>query len=96
LERRFSKAKGGEAQSNGDQHSYSGHDTSYVSADTTAYQSNFIAADMGQYVQAGVGGNGGNGAKAEGGNVYTDPTIANLDNVLNDSQHNPVPEYMHG
>jgi hypothetical protein len=92
----LSKAKGGDAESNGSQWSSSGHDTSIVSADTTAYQSNFIAADMGQYVEAGNGGYGGNGNKAEGGDVYTDPTIANLDNVLNDSQHNPVPEYMHG
>ena len=38
----------------------SGHDTSNVYANTTAYQTNFLAADMSQNVAAGIGGNGGN------------------------------------
>lgn len=65
----YSKAYSGNAESNGDQHNYSGHDTSYVSADTTAYQSNWLAADMSQNVEAGVGGNGGDYNYAAGGDV---------------------------
>lgn len=59
----------GSANSNGDQHNDSGHDTSAVSADTTAYQTNFLAADMSQTVMAGIGGDGGDGNFAVGGNV---------------------------
>ena len=59
----------GSANSNGDQHNYSGHDTSHVSADTTAYQTNWLAADMSQNVAAGIGGNGGDGNYAVGGDV---------------------------
>lgn len=66
---KYSSANGGNAESNGDQHNYSGHDTSNVSADTTAYQSNFLAADMSQHVAAGIGGNGGDDNYAVGGNV---------------------------
>jgi hypothetical protein len=65
-----SKADGGIAESNGSQHNYSGHDTSNVSADTTAYQSNFLAADMSQSVVAGIGGNGGDDNYAIGGDVH--------------------------
>lgn len=67
---KYSTANGGNAESNGDQHNYSGHDTSNVSADTTAYQTNFLAADMSQNVQAGVGGNGGDDNYAAGGDVH--------------------------
>ena len=42
----FSKAYGGKTTSDGDQSSKSGHDTSKVDASTTAYQTNFLAADM--------------------------------------------------
>ena len=42
----FSKAYGGKTTSDGDQSSKSGHDTSNVDASTTAYQTNFLAADM--------------------------------------------------
>ena len=66
---KHSKAYGGDANSNGDQHNYSGHDTSHVSADTTAYQSNWLAADLSQNVVAGVGGNGGDDNYASGGEV---------------------------
>jgi len=59
-----------DANSNGDQHNYSGHDTSHVSADTTAYQSNWLAADLSQNVVAGVGGNGGDDNYAAGGDVH--------------------------
>ncbi len=67
---KYSHANGGIAESNGSQHNYSGYDTSNVHADTTAYQSNFLAADMSQNVVAGVGGNGGNDNYAVGGDVH--------------------------
>jgi hypothetical protein len=57
------------ANSNGDQSSKSGHDTSKVYADTTATQTNSLMADMHQEVMAGIGGNGGGGNVALGGNV---------------------------
>jgi hypothetical protein len=64
-----SKAYGGDANSNGDQSSSSGHNTSQVHADTTAYQTNFLLADMHQDVAAGIGGYGGDGNTAQGGDV---------------------------
>ena len=67
----YSKAYGGKAYSNGDQSNHSGYDTSKVHADTTAYQTNFLLADMHQSVWAGIGGNGGSGNEAEGGDVHT-------------------------
>ena len=93
----FAQANGGTAMSNGNQGSNSGHDTSNVSANTTAYQSNFLAADMSQHAAAGIGGNGGNGNAAIGGNVQFDPTIesANLNNVLNNSEHFHVDDFVH-
>jgi hypothetical protein len=87
----LSKAYAGHAQSNGDQGSWSGHDTSNVSADTTAYQSNFLAADMSQQVAAGIGGNGGNDNYAKGGDFET----ANLNDVLNNSEHFHVDDFVH-
>jgi hypothetical protein len=65
----WAKAHGGSADSNGDQSSKSGYDTSNVSADTTATQTNSLMADMHQEVMAGIGGNGGSGNAAMGGNV---------------------------
>ena len=64
-----------------------GHDTSNVDASTTAYQTNFLAADMSQNVAAGIGGNGGSGNKAEGGDVHIKASIesVNLNDVLNHS-----------
>jgi hypothetical protein len=91
----FAKAKGGEAESNGDQSSWSGHDTSKVHADTTAYQLNFLAADQHQSVAAGVGGDGGDHNKAEGGDVSPKIDYANLNNVLNDSEHFHVDDFVH-
>ena len=83
----FPKAKGGYTTSNGDQSSKSGHDTSKVDASTTAYQTNFLAADMSKNVAAGIGGNGGSGNKAEGGDVHIKASIefVNLNDVLNHS-----------
>jgi len=60
-------AHGGLASGN---HNVSGPDTSAVHADTTAYQTNFLAADMSQSVLAGIGGNGGSGNSADGGDVH--------------------------
>lgn len=65
----YSEAYGGKAYSNGDQSNYSGHDTSKVYADTTAYQTNFLAADQSQHVAAGIGGYGGDDNYAQGGDV---------------------------
>lgn len=93
----FAQAHGGTANSNGDQSNWSGHDTSTVSADTTAYQSNFLAANMSQNVVAGIGGNGGNDNYAKGGDVHFDPTIesANLNDVLNHSEQFHVDDFVH-
>ena len=67
---KYSSAHGGNAESNGDQHNYSGHDTTTVHADTTAYQTNILWADQSQNVMAGLGGNGGDGNHAVGGDVH--------------------------
>jgi hypothetical protein len=93
----FAQAHGGTAHSNGDQSSYSGHDTSDVTANTTAYQSNFLAADMHQSVAAGIGGNGGDGNTAEGGDAHINSTIesANLNDVLNNSEHFHIDDFVH-
>ena len=64
-----SKAEGGDAKSNGDQESSSGHDTSKVYANTTAEQDNYLKADMHQEVAAGIGGDGGNDNLGMGGDV---------------------------
>ena len=74
---KFSKADGGKAVSNGDQDSDSGHNKSYVDANTKAYQDNYLKADMSQNVVAGVGGDGGNHNNAVGGDVDV--------NILNNS-----------
>jgi hypothetical protein len=68
----LAKAHGGSATSNGSQSSDSGHDTSKVYANTTATQSNSLVADMHQEALAGVGGNGGDGNAALGGDVNFD------------------------
>ncbi len=93
----FAKAYGGEAESNGDQKSYSGHNTSDVDASTTAYQSNFLAADMSQHVAAGIGGNGGDDNYAKGGEVEIKASIesSNLNDVLNHSEHFHVDDFVH-
>jgi hypothetical protein len=74
---KHSKAEGGKAVSNGDQESESGHNKSDVDANTKAYQENYLKADMSQNVWAGIGGDGGDDNKAEGGDVDV--------KVLNDS-----------
>ena len=61
------------ANSSGDQKSYSGHDTSKVYANTTATQDNSLWVDQHQDVMAGIGGYGGGGNMALGGNVDIQP-----------------------
>src|SRR6266550_8382391 len=86
---KYAKAEGGTAKSNGDQSNDSGHNTSDVDAHTTAYQDNWLAANQSQTVMAGIGGDGGNNNKAEGGDAHFKASIesANLNDVLNDSEH---------
>jgi hypothetical protein len=93
----FAKAHGGTATSNGSQYSESGHDTSNVDASTTAYQTNFLAADMSQSVAAGIGGDGGDGNYAKGGNVDLKSSMetANLNDVLNHSTHFSIDDFVH-
>jgi hypothetical protein len=72
-----------------------------VDASTTAYQTNFLAANMSQNVAAGIGGDGGNNNKAEGGDVHFKASIesANLNDVLNDSEHFHIDDsgmFVHG
>jgi hypothetical protein len=74
---KYSEAEGGKAVSNGDQESDSGHNKSDVDANTKAYQENYLKADMSQNVWAGIGGEGGDHNKAEGGDVDV--------NILSDS-----------
>lgn len=69
---KYSKAYGGDASSNGDQSSKSGYDTSKVYADTSAEQKNYLWADQHQDVKAGIGGHGGDGNLAWGGDVSFD------------------------
>lgn len=86
---KYSKAEGGKAYSNGDQKSESGHNKSDVDANTKAYQDNWLAADQSQTVMAGVGGDGGNNNKAEGGDIQFKASIesANLNDAFNDSKY---------
>jgi hypothetical protein len=93
----YSKAHSGSANSNGDQSSKSGHDTSNVDASTTASQTNILSADQHQSVMAGVGGNGGNDNHAKGGDIDFKSSMesANLNNVLNDSEHFHVDDFVH-
>ena len=82
----FSKAYDGHANSTGDQ---SGHDTSSVNADTTVNQINVLAADMGQQVAAGIGGNGGNDNYAKAGDFES----TNLNDV--GSTHYTIDDFTH-
>ena len=91
------KAEGGTAKSNGDQDSDSGHNKSDVEANTTAYQENWFAAEQGQEVYAGIGGEGGDHNKAEGGDVHIKASIetAYLNDVLNDSHKFDIDDFVH-
>jgi hypothetical protein len=93
---KYSKAEGGKANSNGDQESDSGHNKSDVDANTKAVQDNWLAVEQGQTVMAGVGGDGGDHNKAEGGDIYFKASIesANLNDVLNDSKHFHIDDFL--
>jgi hypothetical protein len=78
---------GGDSHSDGSQGSLSGGDTAAVSADTTATQYTQLLADQHATILAGVGGNGGNGNLARGGDissalVHTDPETTTVNNAL--------------
>ena len=92
------KAEGGTAKSNGDQESDSGHNKSDVDANTKAYQENWLDADQGQKVYAGIGGEGGDHNKAEGGDVHIKASIetANLNDVLNIPNKFDIDDFAHG
>ena len=91
------KAEGGTAKSNGDQDSDSGHNKSDVEANTTAYQENWLAVEQGQEVYAGIGGEGGDHNKAEGGDVHIKASIetAYLNDVLDDSHKFDIDDFVH-
>lgn len=93
---KYSKAEGGKANSNGDQESESGHNKSDVDANTKAVQENWLAVEQGQTVMAGVGGDGGDDNKAEGGDIYFKASIesANLNDVLNDSKYFHIDDFL--
>lgn len=98
---KHSKAEAGKAVSNGDQESDSGHNKSDVDASTTAYQENYLKADMSQTVMAGIGGDGGDHNKAEGGDVHFKASIesANLNDSLNTYEHYHIDDsgmFVHG
>jgi len=94
---KYAKAEGGTAKSNGDQESESGHNKSDVEANTTAYQENWLAVEQGQEVYAGIGGEGGDHNKAEGGDVHIKASIetAYLNDVLNDSHKFDIDDFVH-
>lgn len=60
---------GGDAYSNGDQGNTSGGNVAAVAADTTATQNTQFLADQHATILAGVGGNGGDGNMARGGDI---------------------------
>jgi hypothetical protein len=98
---KHSEAEGGKAVSNGDQESESGHNRSDVDANTSAYQKNYLSADMSQNVLAGIGGDGGDNNKAEGGDVDVKASIesANLTDSLNSYEHYHIDDsgmFVHG
>lgn len=78
---------GGDAHSNGSQGNSSGGDTAAVGAATTATQYTQLLADQHATILAGVGGNGGNGNVALGGDissalVHSDPETTTVNNAL--------------
>ncbi|AYG69859.1 MULTISPECIES: PE-PGRS family protein [unclassified Rhizobium] len=78
---------GGDSHSDGNQGNSSGGDVAAVSAATTATQYTQLLADQHATILAGVGGNGGNGNMARGGDissalVHTDPETTTVNNAL--------------
>jgi hypothetical protein len=84
---KYSKAEGGKAASNGDQESESGHNKSDVDANTSAYQKNDLKVDMSQNVWAGIGGEGGDHNKAEGGDVDVKASIESATDSFNSHEY---------
>jgi len=84
---KHSKAEGGKAYSNGDQESESGHNKSNVDANTSAYQKNDLKVDMSQNVWAGIGGEGGDHNKAEGGDVDVKASIESATDSFNSHEY---------
>jgi hypothetical protein len=78
---------GGDSHPNGSLGNMSGGDTAMVGAATTGTQNTELMADQHATILAGVGGNGGNGNLAEGGDissalVHTDPSTTTVNNDL--------------
>lgn len=78
---------GGDSTSNGSQGNSSGGDTAAVAAATTATQYTQLMADQHATILAGVGGNGGDGNMARGGDiasalVHTDPETTTVSNAF--------------
>ena len=95
------EAEGGKATSNGSQESDSGHNKSDVDANTKASQENDLKVDMSQNVLAGVGGEGGDHNKAEGGDVEFKASIesTNMNDALNSYEHFHIDDsgmFVHG
>jgi hypothetical protein len=65
----------------------------HTDANTMADQSNWVLADQQPTVYAGIGGNGGSGNTAQGGNVSVE--TANLNDVLNHSEHIHASDFLH-
>ena len=86
---KYSKAEGGKAYSNGDQSSESGHNKSDVDANTKASRTTGSVWTRARHVMAGIGGDGGDHNKAEGGDIHFKASIesANLNDVLNDFKY---------
>jgi cytoskeletal protein RodZ len=84
---KHSKEEGGNAYSNGDQESESGHNKSDVDANTSAYQKNDLKVDMSQNVWAGIGGEGGDHNKAEGGDVDVKASIESATDSFNSHEY---------
>ena len=84
---KYSKAEGGKAVSNGDQESDSGHNKSDVDANTSAHQENDLKVDMSQNVWAGIGGDGGDHNKAEGGDVDVKASIESATDSFNSHEY---------
>jgi hypothetical protein len=96
------KANGGETESNGDQKSWSGHNTSDVVANTKASQMNKFTADQSQMAIAGNGGDGGSDNMAVGGDVHvklahttSESTTNTLKDVLNEAEHFHIDDFVH-
>jgi hypothetical protein len=82
---------GGDSNSNGSQNAVSGSDTAAVAADTNASQYTQLYADQHGTIIAGMGGSGGSGNQALGGDissavVHTDPSTA-VTSVTNALDH---------